>query len=468
MSLWLIWLRCVAALRPACRRGRTFLWLTVALAGITVRSEQAGITSLVRALGLHPVAYHRLLHLFHSQAIDLERLTDLWTQLVLTLFSPLLADGHLVCLADGIKIAKEGKKMPAVRSLHQASDSNSKPPFIMGHSLQAVSILVRGAGSQVAAIPLTARIHEGLRWSDRDCRTLLDKLVLLVFALAKRWSRPFILVADAYYASRKVITPLLEHGHHLVTRAKSNTVAYWPPAATTTRKRGRPRSYGAKVKLKDLAAATQSFVIAPSPVYGEQGVQLRYRCLDLMWRPVGRLVRFVIVHHPHRGTIYLMTTKMDLPPLDVILLYGYRFKIETGFRQAIYVLGSYAYHFWMKDMIPITRRSKGQDLQDTSRQYQQAVWRKLNAYHLHVQVACIAQGLMLHLAHHHAEHVWRQFRSWLRTMDPTRPPSELVVAYVLRDQLHAFMKCFGADSETAKFIDRYFIRGRARVYEDAA
>jgi hypothetical protein len=95
---------------------------------------QAGITSLVRALGLHPVAYHRLLHLFHSQAIDLERLTDLWTQLVLTLFSPLLADGHLVCLADGIKIAKEGKKMPAVRSLHQASDSNSKPPFIMGHS----------------------------------------------------------------------------------------------------------------------------------------------------------------------------------------------------------------------------------------------------------------------------------------------------------------------------------------------
>lgn len=468
MSLWLIWLRCVATFRPACRRGRTFLWLTVALAGITVRSEQAGVTSLVRVLALQPAAYHRLLHLFHSQAIDLERLTDLWAQLVLTLFSPLIADGHLVCLADGIKIAKEGKKMPAVRSLHQASDSNSKPPFIMGHSLQALSILVRGAGSQVAAIPLTARIHEGLRWSDRDSRTLLDKLVLLVFALAKRWSRPFILVADAYYASRKVITPLLERGHHLVTRAKSNTVAYWPPASTTSRKRGRPRIYGAKVKLKDLAAESQSFVAAPSPVYGEQDVQLRYRCVDLMWRPVGRLVRFVIVHHPHRGTIYLMTTKMDLPPLDVLLLYGYRFKIETGFRQAIYVLGSYAYHFWMKDMIPIARRSKGQDLQDTSRQYQQAVWRKLNAYHLHVQVACIAQGLMLHLAHNHAEHVWAQFRSWLRTMDPTRPPSELVVAYVLRDQLHTFMKCFGADTETAKFIDRYFIRGRARVYEDAA
>jgi hypothetical protein len=66
MSLWLIWLRCAANLRPACRRGRTFLWLTVVLAGLTVRSEQAGITSLVRALTLRPAAYHRLLHLFHS------------------------------------------------------------------------------------------------------------------------------------------------------------------------------------------------------------------------------------------------------------------------------------------------------------------------------------------------------------------------------------------------------------------
>jgi len=468
MSLWLTWLRCVAHLRPACRRSRSFLWLTVALAAITVRSEQAGITSFVRALALRPVGYHRLLHLFHSAAVDLDQLTHLWTKLVLNLFSPFLADGHLVCLADGIKIAKEGKKMPAVRCLHQASGSNSKPPFIMGHSLQAISILVRGASSQVAAIPLTARIHEGLRWSDSDGRTLLDKLVLLLLCLTKQWARPVILVADAYYASRKVITPLLEHGHHLITRAKSNTVAYLPPAATTTRTRGRPRVYGTKVKLKDMAAETQAFVVAPSPVYGERNVQLRYRCLDLMWRPVGRLVRFVIVQHPHRGTIYLMTTNVDLPPLDVILLYSYRFKIETGFRQAIYVLGSYAYHFWMKGMTPIASRSKGQDLQDTSSQHQQAVCRKLNAYHLHVQVACIAQGLMLHLAHHHAEHVWRQFRSWLRTADATRPPSELVVSYVLRDQLQAFTKCFGVDTQTAKFIDRYFIQGRDRICEDAA
>jgi hypothetical protein len=49
--------------------------------------------------------------------------------------------------------------------------------------------------------------------------------------------------------------------------------------------------------------------------------------LDLVWRPVGRMVRFVIVHHPQRGTIYLLSTDLTLEPLQILTLYGYRFKI---------------------------------------------------------------------------------------------------------------------------------------------
>jgi hypothetical protein len=111
-------------------------------------------------------------------------------------------------------------------------------------------------------------------------------------------------------------------------------VAYWPAQAPARRRRGRPRLYGEKVKLKDLARDESQFLSAPSPVYGEQNVTLRYRVIDLIWRPAGRLVRFVIVRHPHRGTIFLLSTDLTLKPLEIILLYGYRFKIELGFRQA--------------------------------------------------------------------------------------------------------------------------------------
>ena len=41
----------------------------------------------------------------------------------------------------------------------------------MGHSFQAVSLLVQGPAGHVAAVPLVSRIHEGLIWSNRDTRT---------------------------------------------------------------------------------------------------------------------------------------------------------------------------------------------------------------------------------------------------------------------------------------------------------
>jgi len=49
MELWILWYQTVAALRPACARTRTFLWLLVVLAAMTVRTDLAGVTSLVRS-----------------------------------------------------------------------------------------------------------------------------------------------------------------------------------------------------------------------------------------------------------------------------------------------------------------------------------------------------------------------------------------------------------------------------------
>ena len=69
---------------------------------------------------------------------------------------------------------------------------------------------------------MVSRIHEGMVWSNRDTRTLLDKLALLVFSLAGILDRKLLLVADTYQASGKMIAQLLSQGHHLVTRAKSN------------------------------------------------------------------------------------------------------------------------------------------------------------------------------------------------------------------------------------------------------
>ena len=53
----------------------------------------------------------------------------------------------------------------------------------MRHSIQAVSALVQAAKS-VLAMPFAMRIHEGLVWSNRDRRTLLNKMLSLLNVVA--------------------------------------------------------------------------------------------------------------------------------------------------------------------------------------------------------------------------------------------------------------------------------------------
>jgi hypothetical protein len=450
MILWIEWWIVVRELRPACARTRNFLWLMTALAGISVRQDILGVSSIIRSLGLCPMYYDRLLDFFHSSAIDPNRLAQVWTALVLRFFPviPRVA-GRIILLADGIKVPKSGRKMPAVKLLHQESDNNTKPDYIMGHSCQAVSLVV-GAERSAFAVPLATRIHEGLVFSNRFKRKLTDKMVSLVKMIGI--VLPFYFVADAYYACQTVASGLLADGAHIVTRVRNNAVAYRKVSVTGKRRPGRPTLYGKKLKLAALFKNTTDMIETKSPVYGETDVLIRYHCVNLIWKPLKRVVRFVAVAHPVRGTCLLMCTDLTLDPVDIIRLYGIRFKIEVSFKSSLRVIGAYAYHFWMRSMNSIKRNAGNQYLHCETETYRRAIRRKIDAYHRYIQVALIAQGLIQYLSASFPTSVWNYFGSWLRTIRPGIPPSEMVTAQALRSTLPEFLTSSSKYHAFTKFI----------------
>ena len=449
VSLWRAVWEVLRRLRPAFSRLRTFLWFATSVVGFCTRGDLAGVTSFVRGLGLKEECYDRLLDFFHSKGVDLALLTRLWTALVIRLFPLININGRSVLVADGIKNPKEGKKMPAVKLLHQESQSNSKPEYIMGHSCQAVSILA-GSESYVVAVPLVARIHEGVVCSNRWKKTLLDKLFELVVSLSI--NVPYYLVADAYYASGNLVQSFLETGNHLVTRVRNNAVAFHKPPESKKKSKGRPRFYGKKVVLRTVFDDLSEFTTAKSPVYAEQDIDLSYRSLDLIWKPAQRIMRFVFVAHPQRGNIILMTSDLSLNPLDIIKLYALRFKIEVGFKSARHALGTYSYHFWASMMKPIRRGSGNQYLHRESIVYRKAILRKLAAFHTFIQTGIIAHGVLLFLSLTETAAVWKSFGSWLRTIRPNVLPSEQVVMLALKNSLPYFLAGDHDISALQKFI----------------
>jgi len=302
----------------------------------------------------------------------------------------------------------------------------------------------------MTTLPFAARIHEGVVWSNRDRRTLLDKMLILLGITAV--DQPFYFVADAYYAARKIVAGLLAQDNHLVTRVKSNAVAYVPHQHRGPRRQGRPKFYGKKLKVSDLLKNPKTFQHAKSPIYGESKVTIQYCVRDLLWRPAGRLVRFVAVVHPTRGSCLLMCTDTSLGAIDIIRLYGLRFKIELSFKQAVRQIGTFSYHFWMPDMKPLRRRRGNQHLHRAPLDYRNDVRRKLHAYHVFIQAGIVCQGLLHYLAVACPQSVWNAFGSWLRTIRPGIPPSELVVATALRQRMPEFLLNTAESNILVKFI----------------
>ena len=138
---------------------------------------------------------------------------------------------------------------------------------------------------------------------------------------------PGLILFDRGFNRRKVFTGLLELGHHILCRAKSNAVFYRLPPVCKRPKPGRPKKYGKRLQVQRLKY--KPFDI-DNKRYAIASVVVQTKMCPTK-------VRLVVIRTPKQKAkafryFYVFTTDLTLDVCQMVRYYQKRWLIETAFR----------------------------------------------------------------------------------------------------------------------------------------
>jgi hypothetical protein len=361
----------VCAFRKCFSREAAFKWFTTIVIGIMVRTDKlGGVTSVIRSLGLAP-AYDRLIRFFRSDAWDLKRVESTWQEFVMGNAPLVKVGGAVVIVGDGVKVSKEGKRIPAVKRLFQESENSSKPRYISGLMYGCAGVLAENRG-KTYCIPLACEVQDGLReimsWSNTDGERQGSHVEEMI-TLAHKASEPFgdaVILLDRYFLTVPALKRLSglnggDRNMHAIIMAKCNAVAYEDPPPRLTGTRGRPRLKGKAVKLAGLFdTSSELFQTVDALLYGQKKT-VRYLAVDYLWgKSLYRRLRFVLVEMDGIRSI-IACTNLTLDPVDIVSLYARRFAIEFTFKSMKQDVAAFSNRFWTLDMPKLNRYAKSSE-----------------------------------------------------------------------------------------------------------
>jgi hypothetical protein len=125
----------------------------------------------------------------------------------------------------------------------------------------------------------------------------------------------------------------------VVSRLRKDAALWSVPAPRSRGRRGRPRIYGARrIERAKRAGPRRGWSYGVFDLYGQR-MRKRYKTFLATWRPVGGLIRVVLVDEP-TGWVAYFCTDPAATVADILACVAARFGLEGAFRDCKEVVGA--------------------------------------------------------------------------------------------------------------------------------
>ena len=335
---WVEWL-------AAGLHGRSRWRLSLIVMGLLFARGRRTVTAWLRAVGISDdfADYYYFLQPLGRKSKTLA------LRLLALLLEKLPTGERLLLAVDDTPTKRYGPHVQGAGVHHNPAPGPADQKFLYGHIWVTISLVLRHRLWGTIGLPLLGLLYVRLKdigkipaqhgWTFQTKLQLGLEALRELMAVAILAKKTVWIVFDGAYAKRPLLRPLRKMGITVVSRLPKNAALWTVPQAPQQRQRGQPRKYGReRVSLQRRAAHPAGWEQVQCFVYG-QLVTKTIKTFLATWRPVGGIIRVVIVKEDH-GCEFFFCTDPNAAPREILEAFADRAAIEQDFHDVKEVWGA--------------------------------------------------------------------------------------------------------------------------------
>jgi DDE superfamily endonuclease len=341
---WSEWSDWLAAGLHARHRWR----LPVLLLGVLFAQGRRTVTTWLRGAGVS----HDFADYYYFLASLGRKTEPVATRLLALLLCRLPLPERLLAVIDDSPTKRYGPQVEGADIHHNPTPGPADQKYLYGHIWVTLSLALRHPAWGALALPLRAMLYVRRKtldsiprrrgWKFATKLQLAARLVEWLAPIVKQAGKTLWIVVDGGYTKAPFLRRALKAGVTVVGRLRKDAALRdLPPKlrAGQRRGRGRPRKYGRhKISLARRAARQPGWQQLECLLYGRPVVKT-YKTFLATYRPVGGMIRVVLVHEEH-GWLAFFSTDVHASVQEVLEAFADRATIEQDFHDVKEVWGA--------------------------------------------------------------------------------------------------------------------------------